>query len=75
MSIVNYDVSKHYAGSQVSDCCPLGYLFQKLGKMSQNLSAAAVVIGALRVKYQVCINVHINSLFLPDVFFFSGCGP
>ena len=25
-------------------------LFQKLGKMSQNLSSAAVVIGALRVK-------------------------
>ena len=24
--------------------------FQKLGKMSQNLSSAAVVIGALRVK-------------------------
>ena len=26
------------------------YFFQKLGKMSQNLSSAAVVIGALRVK-------------------------
>ena len=26
--------------------------FLKLGKMSQNLSPAAVVIGALRVKYQ-----------------------
>ena len=27
MSIVNYGVSKHYAGSMVSDRCPLGYLF------------------------------------------------
>ena len=27
LSIVNYGVSKHYAGSQVSDRCPLGYLF------------------------------------------------
>ena len=26
MSIVNYGVSKHYAGSMVSDRCPLGYL-------------------------------------------------
>ena len=26
------------------------YFFWKLGKMSQNLSSAAVVIGALRVK-------------------------
>ena len=27
MGIVNYGVSKHYAGSMVSDRCPLGYLF------------------------------------------------
>ena len=27
LSIVNYGVSKHYAGSQVSDRSPLGYLF------------------------------------------------
>ena len=27
MSIVNYGVSKHFAGSQVSDRWPLGYLF------------------------------------------------
>ena len=26
------------------------YFFRKLGKMSQNVSSAAVVIGALRVK-------------------------
>ena len=26
-------------------------IFRKMGKMSQNLSSAAVVIGALRVKY------------------------
>ena len=30
------------------------YLFQKLGKMSQNLSSAAVVIGTLRVKLAIC---------------------
>ena len=28
LSIVNYGVSKHYAGSMVSDRCPLGYLFE-----------------------------------------------
>ena len=27
-SIINYGVSKHYAGSQVSDLCQLGYLFK-----------------------------------------------
>ena len=27
LSIVNFGVSKHYAGSMVSDRCPLGYLF------------------------------------------------
>ena len=27
LSIVNYGISKHYVGSQVSDGCPLGYLF------------------------------------------------
>ena len=33
------------------DSHEISYLiFQKLGKMSQNLSSAAVVIGALRVK-------------------------
>ena len=30
MSIIDYGVSKHYAGSQVSDPCPLGYLFKRL---------------------------------------------
>ena len=35
------------------DSYVISYLifFRKLGKMSQNLSSAAVVIGALRVKY------------------------
>ena len=27
LSIINYGVSKHYTGSQVSDSCPLGNLF------------------------------------------------
>ena len=35
--------------------------FRHLGKMSQNLSSAAVVIGALRVKNPK-IRIHINSL-------------
>ena len=30
LGIVNYGVSKHYAGSMVSDRCPLGYLFIKI---------------------------------------------
>ena len=29
LSIVNYGVSKHYAGSMVSDRCSLGYLFSE----------------------------------------------
>ena len=33
------------------------YFFRKLGKMSQNLSSAAVVIGALRVNYQQARNL------------------
>ena len=32
-----------------SQCNIIPYFYQKLGKMSQNLSSAAVVIGALRV--------------------------
>ena len=27
LSIINYGISKHYAGSQVGHWCPLGYLF------------------------------------------------
>ena len=27
LSIINYGISKHYAGYQVSNCWPLGYLF------------------------------------------------
>ena len=34
--------------------------FQKLEKMSQNLSHAAVVIGALRVKTSFCILFEIS---------------
>ena len=30
--------------------CNIPYFFRKLGKMSQNLSSAAVVIGPLRVE-------------------------
>ena len=39
--------------------CLLPYFFRKLGKMSQNVSAAAVVIGALRVimKLQSTISI------------------
>ena len=31
--------------------------FRKLGKMSQNLSSAAVVIGALRVNVILCVKI------------------
>ena len=30
LSIINYGISKHYAGSQVIDSCPLDYLFTNL---------------------------------------------
>ena len=32
LNILNYGVSKHYAGSQMSDRCPLGYLFVYLNQ-------------------------------------------
>ena len=40
--------------------------FRKLGKMSQNLSSAAVVIGPLRVKYTSTIN-FINCILLISI--------
>ena len=45
------------------DSHEISYLifFQKLGKMSPNLSSAAVVIGALRVK----INTAFDSFLVP----------
>ena len=39
MSIVNYGVSKHYAGSMVSDRCPLGYLLNKYLSNEKNTFA------------------------------------
>ena len=42
----------HENGLQADDSHEIPYLiFRKLRKMLQNLSSAAVVIGALRVKY------------------------
>ena len=45
--------------------------FQKLGKMSQNLSSAAVVIGALRVKLlltlQAIANLSLQNLLTVSV--------
>ena len=38
-------------------------IFQKLGKISQSLSSAAVVIGALRVNQK--IQLEIVNIFLP----------
>ena len=35
------------------------FFFGKLGKISQNLSSAAVVIGALRVNYFVYTEIHL----------------
>ena len=36
LSIINYGISKHYAGSLVSDRCPLGYLFKKANRILQS---------------------------------------
>ena len=46
------------AGRQFS-CNTMPYFFGKLGKMSQNLSSVAAVIGALRVNlsFAVCMLV------------------
>ena len=37
--------------------------FRKLGKMAQNLSSAAVLIGALRVKHMTCIAIFFKSKY------------
>ena len=37
------------------------YFFRKLGKVSQNLSSAAVVIGALRLAQSVCQTILIQT--------------
>ena len=39
--------------NESQEVSPFPYFCRKLGKMWQNLSSAAVVIGALRVKYLV----------------------
>ena len=39
LSILNYGVSKHYAGSQVSDHWPLGYLFMEANNMNPDQTA------------------------------------
>ena len=53
------------------------YFCQKLGKISQNLLSAAVVIGALRVKYlfyvlfaYMAINVSFDKNLIEDRFYF-----
>ena len=43
------------------------YFFRKLGKVSQNLSSAAVVIGALRVKFGRCV-MHETMVIIPMHF-------
>ena len=43
--------------------------FQKIGKMSENLSSAAVVIGALRVKLRKYLSVYFIYTF--DSFAFN----
>ena len=55
------------------DSHEISYLifFRKLGKMSQNLSSAAVVIGALRVNAFVKKKLLSSADFLQNYFFFS----
>ena len=38
------------------------YCFQKLGKISQNVLSAAVVIRALRVNALIVLNLYSNSI-------------
>ena len=40
MSIVKYGVSKHYAGSHVSDPCPLSHLFPHDRSIFEDLASA-----------------------------------
>ena len=44
MSIINYCVSKHYAGSMVSDRCPLGYLSVGLNTVNRDLNQYKIVV-------------------------------
>ena len=45
------------------DSHEISYLifFRKLGKMSQNVSSAAIVIGALRVKKRIGATIKVKS--------------
>ena len=49
----------------------VSYSFPKLGKMSQNLSSAAVVIGALRVNFLYIVYHGITDLLLNYPFLYS----
>ena len=40
------------------------FFFQKLGKMSQKLSSAAVVIGALRINFNIMLkHIHLLTIY------------
>ena len=49
-------------------CNIIPYFFRKLGKMSQNLSSVAVVIGALRVKNKLLIIAINNSITMYFIY-------
>ena len=44
------------------------FFFRKLGKMSQNLSSAAVVIGALRVKHMLWVLIEMVLLSTHNIY-------
>ena len=56
MIIIKYGVSKHYAGSMVSDRCPLGYLFLKVVMLYIKLTGMKH-----RTPYRQTIHLFIHS--------------
>ena len=57
-----HDISLQSSAGRRFSCNIIPYFCRKLGKMSQNLSSAAIVIVALRVKYSFSFQnkVYIN---------------
>ena len=47
-------------------CNIIPYFFRKFGKMLKNLSSAAVVIGALRVKTETVLENHNSGIHIGD---------
>ena len=63
-----HDISQESSAGRWLSCNIIPYFCQKLGKMSQNVSSAAVVIGALRVKIVLAFKISIHVFIFDKKF-------